>query len=175
MASTFDDFDVSVRDGRLVHVRAVDATDEAELVQAFGRLTAEARYMRFMGSVGELDVMRLRKSIATFPEGGIGIVATVPADDGIDIVGSAVYFIEEDRTRCEFAIIVASGFAGVGLATTLMTALIDTAKRQGLREMEGFVFAVNQPMLSLARRLGFSIAPDPDDGSVRICRLHLGP
>jgi RimJ/RimL family protein N-acetyltransferase len=175
MASTFDDFDVSLRDGRLVHVRAVDATDEAELVQAFGRLSAEARYMRFMGSVGELDLVRLRKTFAAFPQEGLGIVATVPADDGIDIVGSAVYFIEEDRTRCEFAIVVASSFAGVGLATTLMAALIDAAKRQGLREMDGFVFAVNQPMLSLARRLGFSIAPDPDDGSVRICRLQLRP
>ena len=175
MDSTFDDFDVSLRDGRVVHVRAAGPTDEAELTQAFGRLSEEARYMRFMGSVGELDVERLRKTLAAFPEGGMGIVATVAADDGIDIVGSAVYFIERDRTRCEFAITVASGFGGVGLATTLMTALIDSAKRRGLREMNGFVLAVNQPMLRVARRLGFSIAPDPDDGSVRICRLHLGP
>jgi len=173
--STFDDFDVSLRDGRVVHVRAVAATDEAELVQAFGRLSAEARYLRFMGSVGELDVERLRKAFAAFPEGGIGIVATVPADDGIDIVGSAVYFIEPDRARCEFAIVVASGFGGAGLATTLMTALIDAAKRQGLREMDGFVLAVNQPMLRLAKRLGFTIEPDPDDASVRVCRLRLKP
>lgn len=175
MDSTFDDFDVSLRDGRVVHVRAVVATDEAELVQAFGRLSAEARYLRFMGSVGELDVERLRKAFAEFPEGGMGIVATVPADDGIDIVGSAVYFIEPDRARCEFAIVIASGFGGLGLATTLMTALIDAAKRQELREMDGFVLAVNQPMLRLAKRLGFTIEPDPDDGSVRVCRLRLKP
>ena len=41
--------------------------------------------------------------------------------------------------------------------------------------MNGFVLAENQPMLRLAQRLGFRIAPDPDDGSVRICSLHLGP
>jgi hypothetical protein len=40
--------------------------------------------------------------------------------------------------------------------------------------MEGLVLAANKPMLGLARRLGFSIAPDPDDWTVRICRLHLG-
>jgi hypothetical protein len=39
--------------------------------------------------------------------------------------------------------------------------------------MEGFVLAVNQPMLRLARRLGFSVSPDPDDPSLRICRLRL--
>jgi hypothetical protein len=28
-------------------------------------------------------------------------------------------------------------------------------------------------MLRLASRLGFSISPDPDDASIRICRLRL--
>jgi acetyltransferase len=40
--------------------------------------------------------------------------------------------------------------------------------------MEGFVLTENQPMLRLARRLGFSVAPDPEDPSIRICRLQLG-
>jgi len=40
--------------------------------------------------------------------------------------------------------------------------------------MEGFVLAVNQPMLRLARRLGFTIAHDPEDALVRLCSLHLG-
>jgi len=175
MDTSFNAFDVLLRDGRTVHLRAVGPADEAELLQAFGRMSEEARYMRFMGSVGELDLERLREALAAVPESGIGIVATVPADDGIDIVGLAVYFVEQDRTRCEFAISVASRFGGVGLATSLMNALIDAAKRQGMKEMGGFVLAVNQPMLRLARRLGFSIAPDPDDASVRICRLQLGP
>ena len=39
--------------------------------------------------------------------------------------------------------------------------------------MEGFVLKVNAPMLRLAQRLGFSVAPDPNDGAIRICRLDL--
>jgi hypothetical protein len=27
--------------------------------------------------------------------------------------------------------------------------------------------------LRLAQRLGFTVAPDPDDGAIRICRLDL--
>ena len=73
------------------------------------------------------------------------------------------------------AITVAARFGGVGLATTLMTTLIQAARRRGISEMNGFVLAENQPMLRLAQRLGFRIAPDPDDGSVRICSLHVGP
>jgi len=174
MDSTFTDFDITVRDGRAVHIRAVRPTDEAELVQAFGRLSEDARYLRFMRSVREPNLERLRKALASFPESGIGLVATVPAADGIDIVGSAIYVIGTDPTICEFAITVASEFGGAGLARTLMAALIDAAKGRGIREMDGFVLAVNQPMLRLARRLGFSITPDPDDRAVRICRLPLG-
>ena len=90
-------------------------------------------------------------------------MATVPAADGIDIVGSAIYLVGNDRTTCEFAITVASAFGGAGLASALMTALIDAARQRGMTEMEGFVLAANQPMLRLADRLGFSVAVDPDD------------
>ena len=54
-----------------------------------------------------------------------------------------------------------------------MRTLIDEAARRGMREMEGFVLATNQSMLRLASRLGFSIARDPDDATVRLCHLTL--
>jgi RimJ/RimL family protein N-acetyltransferase len=170
----FAEFDATLRDGRSVHLRAMRGADEAEILQAFGRMSADARYMRFMRSVREPNVERLRQALASLPEAGAGIVATVPAGDGIDIVGSAVYFTgDDDPGTCEFAISVADAFGGAGLAGTLMRALIDSARRRGLAQMEGFVLAANQPMLRLARRLGFGIAPDPDDASVRVCRLPL--
>lgn len=174
MEPALAEFDTSLRDGRTVHVRAVRPSDEAEVVQAFERLSADARYMRFMHSVRELDREQLRRVLASFPEHGIGIVASVPAVDGYDIAGGAIAVITGDGTRCEFAITVAGNFGGSGLATVLMNTLIDAARRRGLAEMEGFVLSVNQPMLRLARRLGFKIKVDPDDASVRICRLPLG-
>ena len=129
--------------------------------------------MRFMRAVRELNRERLRRTLASFPESGLGIVASVPATDGIDIVGTAVFVIGSDPSTCEFAITIAADFGGAGLGRTLMTALVETARRRGLREMEGFVLALNKPMLGLAARVGFSVSPDPDDVAVRICRLHL--
>ena len=167
------DIDVTLRDGRVVHVRTVRPADQEELLQAFARMDDDARYMRFMYSIREPNVPRLRKALDSFPEGGAGIVATVPAADGADVVATAVYVVGKDPTTCEFAITVGSGFGGVGLASTLMTILIDSARRRGLEMMEGFVLAVNKPMLGVARRLGFSVAHDPDDGARRICRLNL--
>jgi RimJ/RimL family protein N-acetyltransferase len=173
MDDDFTEFDTVLRDGRSVHIRAMRPSDEAEILQAFERMGPDARYMRFMRAVREPNMAHLRKVLASFPEGGIGIVATVPAADGIDIAGSAVAIIGSDPTVCEFAITVAAEFGGAGLATALMTALIAAAKGRGLKQMEGFVLAVNRPMLRLATRLGFDIARDPDDSTLRICLLHL--
>ena len=46
----FSEADVTLRDGRVVHLRAMLPTDEKELLQAFERMPDEARYMRFMRS-----------------------------------------------------------------------------------------------------------------------------
>lgn len=173
MDTHFAPFDLTLRDGREVHVRAMRASDEAEFLQAFERLSSEARYMRFMRVMGEPNVERLREALASLPENGLGIVATIPADDGYDIVGSAMFLTGQNPGSCEFATTVAADHGGLGLGRALMTALIAAAKQRGLHEMEGFVLTRNQPMLSLASRLGFSISPDPDDASVRLCHLHL--
>jgi hypothetical protein len=82
--------DITLCDGRVVRLRTACPADEAELLQAFERLSNDARYMRFMRAVREPDLERVRSALASFPEGGIGLVATVPAADGVDIVGSAV-------------------------------------------------------------------------------------
>lgn len=165
--------DVSLRDGRVVHLRPILASDEAELLQAFDRLSPEARYMRFMRVVKAPNPERLRQTLANFPKGGDAIVATVPAADGIDIVGSATFMILDDDASCEFAISVASRYGGAGLGRALMRLIIDAARQRGLKQMEGFILASNQPMLGLARRMGFTVAADPEDASVRICRLPL--
>jgi acetyltransferase len=173
MDSGLTDFDATLRDGRTVHLRAIRPTDEAELVQAFDRLSPDARYMRFMRVMKELNLERLHKALATLPERGGSVVATIPAADGLDIVGSATYLVESDPADCEFAIAVQAEYGGAGLGRTLMTALIDLAKRRGLKKMEGFVLPENRSMLGLARRLGFEIVRDPDDTSTRTCTLQL--
>src|SRR6478735_115980 len=100
---------ITLRDGRSVHLRDAGPGDEAEYLQAFARMSAHARYMRMMHVVRDPNVERVRAVLASFPEDGIGLVATVPAADGVDIVGSVVAIFSDDRTHCEFATSVASG------------------------------------------------------------------
>lgn len=173
MATDFTPREVALRGGRTVLLRAIAPADEEELLQAFERLGATTRYLRFMHAVREANVTRLRTVLNAFPEKGLAIAATVPAADGIDIVGTASFFTGATGEDCEFAITVADAWAGAGLGRALMEALIETARGRGLRAMIGFVLAENAPMLRLAGRLGFESSRDPDDYTVCICRLAL--
>jgi hypothetical protein len=89
-------------------------------------------------------------------------------DRWVDIVGSAVFVIGSVPAACEFAITIAANYGGAGSAAHLLTVLIDAGAPRGLREMEGFVLAVNKPMRVSLSRVGFSVSRDPDDAAVRV-------
>lgn len=175
MASRFESRDVTLRDGRVVHLREIDPADEAEILQAFERIGPDARYRRFMRPVPEANVDRLHQALATLSSDGLGLAATVPAGDGIDIVGTAIYITAPGGKSCEFAMTVTDAWAGAGLGRVLLGALVEAARANGLEEIEGFVLADNAPMLRLAARLGFQVGRHPDDFGLRVCRLALRP
>jgi acetyltransferase len=165
--------EVTLRDGRCVHVCAILPTDEEEILQAFDHMGPEARYMRFMSPRRSANVERLRAVLASFPEKGMAIAATVPAADGIDIVGTASFMLTGEG-GCEFAISITDDWAGAGLGRVLLEALVGAARDRGLAHMQGYVLATNPGMLRLAQRVGFEVRADPEDRSVRIVTLILG-
>jgi RimJ/RimL family protein N-acetyltransferase len=159
---------VQLRDGRVVTLRAISPADAPEIAQAFERLSAESRYSRFMQHKRKLDPAALDRGVRPRPGRDFAFVATIPAADGIDIVGAAQYVRAEegDPSTCEFAITVAEDWRGSGLATQLLASLVRRARRDGYTRMEGAVIADNSPMLALARNLKFTAHPMPDDATV---------
>ncbi|MET0541254.1 MAG: GNAT family N-acetyltransferase [Variovorax sp.] len=157
----------TLRDGRQVLIRAVRPDDAGEIQQAFDRMSSASRYMRFMQHKRELDPERLQHGVHPVAGREFVLVATIPAADGIDIVGAVRYVAAPDRDTCEFAVTVADDWQRVGLAATLMRSLIRRAARDGYRSIEGLVLRDNQGMLDLAHRLGFQVKFEPGDGSLR--------
>jgi len=157
-----------LRDGREVTLRAIGAADAPEIAQAFERLTAESRYSRFMQHKRQLDPAALDRGVHPRPGRDFAFVATVPAADGIDIVGAAQYVraSEGDARTCEFAITVAEDWRGSGLATHLLASLVRRARRDGYTTMEGAVIAGNASMLALARKLKFTVHQVAEDATV---------
>jgi GNAT superfamily N-acetyltransferase len=177
MPSRFRPRRIRLRDGREVKLRAIEASDAAEIVQAFDRLSADSRYMRFMQHRKALDAPSVERGVHPRPGRDFAIVATIPASDGIDIVGAAQYVAAgDDRPGvCEFSVTVAEDWRGSGLARRLMSRLVPLARRDGYAEMVGSVIAENAPMLALARGLGFEVRAVDGDASVVEVHLPLQP
>ena len=164
---------LQLRDGREVTLRAIGPADAPEIAQAFERLTTESRYSRFMQHKRQLDPAALDRGVNPRPGRDFAFVATIPATDGIDIVGAAQYVRvkDDDPSICEFAITVAEDWRGSGLAKQLLASLVRRARYDGYTRMEGAVIANNLKMLALARKLGFKAHAEADDaGVVRVER-----
>jgi len=159
---------IVLRDGREVTLRAIAETDAAEIVQAFERLSAESRYSRFMQHKKRINEVALQRGVRPQPGREFAFVVTIPAPDGIDIVGAAQYLAAEqgNAETCEFAITVAEDWRGSGIARHLLASLLRRARRDGYKTMEGWVTAANTSMLMLARKLHFKVEPVPGDATV---------
>lgn len=164
---------IRLRDGREVTLREIDEADAEEIVEAFERLSDESRYSRFMQYKKRLDAAALERGLHPRPGLDFALVATAPAEDGIDIVGAAQYLPAQpgERRTCEFAVTVAEDWRRNGLATALISRLVRRARRDGYEAIEGRVLASNLPMLVLARDLHFDIEPMAGEaGTVRVQR-----
>ena len=149
-------------------LRAIRESDADEIVQAFARLSKDSRYARFMHHKQQLNEQALQQGVRPKAGQAFVFVATVPADDGIDIVGASQFVpaAGADTGSCEFAITVAEDWRGSGLAKELLACLVRRARHDGYSVMEGFVLTDNLAMLALARQLKFAEAPDVDDARV---------
>jgi len=166
-----------LRDGREVTLRAIAESDAPAIARAFDQLSPASRYHRFMQHKKQLNPEALERGVHRRPGEDFAFVAAVPGQQGEEIVGAAQYVLsgDEDPGLCEFAITLAEDWRGCGLATQLMRSLLRRARYDGYAVMEGLVLAANEPMLALARKLGFSVEAVPPDGTVLRVLRRLQP
>jgi acetyltransferase len=91
-----------------------------------------------------------------------------------DLLGAVRLHADPDNENAEYAIFVRSDQQGRGLGLSLMKLIIDYGRRQGTARIYGQVLAENVRMLALARELGFTVGPDPDDTALQKVVLELG-
>jgi RimJ/RimL family protein N-acetyltransferase len=169
-------FEITLRNGRRVTLRAIRPDDAGALQQAFDRLSGEARITRFMAPLKQLPGEMLERAVNPPAGEEVALVAVPASDDGANtIVAGARYIADARNDTAEFAVTVADEWQGLGLATALLKELIGRGRAQGLRLIEGYVLARNRAMLECARRLGFEVVTDAGDPGTLLVRLKLRP
>jgi acetyltransferase len=152
--------------GTTLEIRPIAPAD-GQLIRDFVRsLSFETRYLRFMSAVKELSTRDIEQLTGIEHRRDAALLALVKEDGADRVIGVARYALAADGEDCEFAIVVADDWQDRGLGHLLMMLLIDTAGARGVKRIVGDVLAINRPMLSFVRELGFRVAPSSDDPTI---------
>ncbi len=141
------------RQNLLVTVRRVSAADAPAMQRFVEGLSARSRRWRFHGWVNGCGEAFLRHLTEVDFDDHVAFVAYV----GDDLVGEARYVRGGHLTEAEFAIAVADGYQGRGIARALMDALLAAAREAGVAHLYGDVMEDNAAMAAFMQRQGFAI------------------
>ena len=171
-----------LRGGGIYTVRPVRPDDASMLQSLVKSLSAESRYFRFVSSMPELPARMLARFTLIDYDREMALVAVHRErkagpdgefEDVERIVGVSRYVTNPDLKSCEFSLLVADDFAGQGMGSRLMLAIIDFARSKGLSQIEGLILAHNDNMLKLMRHLGFSIKIFEEDPDFKLAVMAL--
>jgi len=153
----------------LVTVRPARPED-ADRIGAYIRgLSFASRYRRFLGPVNELAPADLHRMTHGNDAAPPALIVESGNGDARAVIGEARYAF--DGIGCEFALSVSDAWRGKGVGTMLMGIMEERAKLWGAHYLVGDVLGSNQPMLALARKLGFAVTrPVLDDRLFKVTK-----
>jgi RimJ/RimL family protein N-acetyltransferase len=102
----------------------------------------------------------------------VGLMLEPEAAPGT-LAGGARVMRDREGTGGEYAVSLASSLKGQGLGRLILSAALAAAAEQGMTQVWGVVDRGNDGMRALARRLGMTERPDPDDHSGVITEMAL--
>lgn len=146
-----------LRDGRHVLIRPIGPADLGALKAFFAALSPVISRLRFHGSMNEVPERLLHEFTELDQHAHVGFIAE--ADAGA-AEGDALLVAEARYIRCpnsdaaEFALVVADGWRGIGLGTSLMRALVRHAHLAGVRRLCGDALAENEAIRRFMCSLG---------------------
>ena len=152
-------------------IRPIRPEDAEAHAAFFHRLSPQDIRYRFFSAMRELSPEQTVRLTQVDYDREMAFVAVREATG--ETVGVSRLACDADGASGEFAVIVQADMKGRGLASHLMRRLIDWARQQGLREIEGQILADNQPMLAFVRHLGFTLRRMVDDPEVMEAKLAL--
>ena len=148
--------------------------EDAELTQSFVRsLSEETKYFRYMDAVRELSQAMLVRFTQIDYDREMALLAVTTVNGRELELGVARYAINADGESCEFAVVVSDQWQKQGIAHKLMDVLMDVARSNGLRMMDGEVLKTNRRMVKLAEGLGFKVEAHREDETVRYVSRKL--
>jgi len=160
-----------LRDGTKILVRPLRPEDEPLYGPFLAAVTQQDLRLRFFAPVKEFGHTFIARFTQIDYARAMAFIA-IEESPG-NMLGVVRLHADANYERGEYAILVRSDLKGRGLGYLLMQMIIEYARAEDLKTIEGQVLAENTAMLAMCRELGFSISPDPSDPDTCIVKLAI--
>ena len=145
-----------LRDGRRLEIRALRPDDQAELLAAVDRTSAQSLYRRFFGVKRHFTDKEVDFFVNVDFVSHVALVAVVAEDGRPRIVGGGRFVVVESG-KAELAFAVIDDYQGQSIGRLLMRHLIVIARNAGLVELVAEVLPSNSAMLKVFQKSGLPI------------------
>ncbi|WP_368544767.1 bifunctional acetate--CoA ligase family protein/GNAT family N-acetyltransferase [Enterobacter soli] len=165
---------VEMKNGERVLFRPILPEDEPQLRVFISQVTKEDLYYRYFSEINEFTHEDLANMTQIDYDREMAFVAVRRAEADEEILGVTRAISDPDNVDAEFAVLVRSDLKGLGLGRRLLEKLITYTRDHGLLRLNGITMPNNRGMVTLARKLGFDVDIQLDEGIVALT-LSLNP
>jgi acetyltransferase len=158
-------------DGASVFLRPVRPEDERLYGPFLAAVSREDLRLRFFAPVKDFSHVFIARFTQIDYARAMAFLAIDEATG--EMLGVVRLHADAAYERGEYAVLVRSDLKSHGLGWLLMQTIIEYARAEGIRMIEGQVLRENTTMLKMCRELGFEISSDPEEADVQIVRLKL--
>ena len=156
-----------LRDQRSVLLRPIRPEDELNLQAFDNSQSKEDRYKRYFAELPQFSHEQMARLAQIDYAREMAFVAVLNnSQQQEEILGVVRVQVDPDNTQAEFAMAVRSELKGIGLGGRLLQKMIDYCRAQGTQELIGCTMLENTGMANLARKLGFTVKFNREDGLI---------
>ncbi|SUW62629.1 Uncharacterized conserved protein [Buttiauxella agrestis] len=159
---------VILKNGEQCLFRPILPEDEPLLQQFISLVTKEDLYYRYFSEINEFTHEDLANMTQIDYDREMAFVAVRQQNGTSEIIGVTRAISDPDNIDAEFAVLVRSDLKGLGLGRRLLEKLIAYTGEHGLQRLNGITMPNNRGMVSLARKLGFDVDIQLEDGIVSL-------
>jgi GNAT superfamily N-acetyltransferase len=151
-------------DGVLCRIRPVRAEDKALIQEAFARMSARSRYLRFFAPLHDLSEAMLT-ALTTADRDHFALLALACEGDHEALAGVARYVRLAEPDSAELALTVVDAYQGRGIGHLLLDALVLEAVQAGVTRFQGEILGENLAIRAVLGAAGATLRLN-DHGSV---------
>ncbi|MDU2735017.1 MAG: GNAT family N-acetyltransferase, partial [Mixta calida] len=128
----------------------------------------EDLYYRYFSEINEFTHEDLANMTQIDYDREMAFVAVRQQQESSEIIGVTRAISDADNIDAEFSVLVRSDLKGLGMGRRLLEKMIRYTRDHGLQQLNGITMPHNRGMITLARKLGFGVEVQLDEGIVSL-------